>query len=67
MARILSLKHPESLAHRLMEMGLLEGEEVQLVRLAPLGDPVELRVGSTRLSIRLSEAKLVEVGPCLPR
>jgi ferrous iron transport protein A len=44
------------LVQRLYEFGLLEGEEVELIALAPLGDPIEIRLGNTRLSLRRSEA-----------
>jgi Fe2+ transport system protein FeoA len=44
-----------------MEMGLIEGAEVELVRRAPLGDPVQLRLGDYELSIRSTEAALVDV------
>lgn len=51
--------HPA--AYRLMEMGLVEGAEVQVIRRAPLGDPLQLRVGDYELSLRVSEADLVDV------
>ena len=44
------------LVQRLYEFGLLEGEEVELIARAPLGDPIEIRLGETRLSLRKSEA-----------
>jgi len=50
-----------ALAQRLMEFGLLEGETVEVVGVAPLGDPIELRVGDTRLSLRRREAASVTV------
>ena len=50
-----SLAIPASF-RRLYEFGLLEGEEIELVALAPLGDPIEIRLGNTRLSLRRSEA-----------
>ena len=40
------------LVQRLYEFGLLEGEKVELIALAPLGDPIEIRLGNTRLSLR---------------
>lgn len=49
------------LSHRLMEMGLIEGTEVEVVRRAPLGDPLQVRLGDYELSLRSSEADLVEV------
>jgi ferrous iron transport protein A len=50
-----------SLVQRLYEFGLLEGEEVEVLALAPLGDPIEIRLGNTRLSLRKSEAAGVVV------
>lgn len=46
---------------RLLEMGLLVGTPVELVRFAPLGDPVELKVRGYNLSLRKHEAELVMV------
>lgn len=46
---------------RLMEMGLIEGAEVVVVRRAPLGDPLQVRLGDYELSLRSSEAELVDV------
>ena len=46
---------------RLREMGLLPGTRVTLVRTAPLGDPIEIQVRGYRLSLRKSEASLVEI------
>lgn len=41
---------------RLMEMGLLAGTTVELVRFAPLGDPVEIKVRGSYLTLRRHEA-----------
>jgi ferrous iron transport protein A len=49
------------LVQRLYEFGLLEGEEIKLVAIAPLGDPIEIRLGNTRLSLRRSEAAGISV------
>ena len=46
---------------RLREMGLLPGTRVTLIRVAPLGDPIEIQVRGYRLSLRKSEAALVEI------
>jgi Fe2+ transport system protein FeoA len=48
---------------RLMELGLVPGTRVELVRAAPLGDPFELLVRGTHLSLRRSEAGHVRVEP----
>ncbi len=41
---------------RLMEMGLVPGTKIELVRFAPFGDPVEIRVRGYHLSLRKHEA-----------
>ncbi len=46
---------------RLLEMGLVPGTSVQLVNVAPLGDPLELLVRGARLSIRREEASALDV------
>ena len=48
---------------RVLEMGVLPGTRVEVVRLAPLGDPMEVRVRGYHLSLRLSEAAAVTVEP----
>ena len=48
---------------RLREMGLLVGTTVKLVRTAPLGDPLEIKVRGYHLTLRKSEAEHVLVEP----
>lgn len=50
-----------ALQQRLLEMGVMEGEEVEVIRLAPLGDPIEILIQGYHLSLRKAEAKLVEL------
>lgn len=52
---------PRVIARRLMEMGVLPGTRVRITRVAPLGDPIELRVRSYSLSIRRQEAAAILV------
>jgi Fe2+ transport system protein FeoA len=59
--RIVALRGDATVVGRLMEMGMLEGDEVELITFAPLGDPLEVRLGDYRLSLRRSEASRVEV------
>jgi ferrous iron transport protein A len=63
--RITAIQGTDALTQRLMEMGLLEGEEVEVIGVAPLGDPIELRLTGYRLSLRRTEAAriLVEITP----
>ena len=46
--RISALMGNDGLVQRLMEMGLFEGEEVEVIAQAPLGDPLEIRLGDSR-------------------
>jgi ferrous iron transport protein A len=48
---------------RLLELGIVEGRAVRVIRVAPLGDPIEVRLGDALLSLRRSEAASVEVAP----
>jgi len=51
----------DTLALRLMEMGLIEGETVRLLGSAPLGEPLEFAYRSSRLSLRKQEAIRVHI------
>ncbi len=62
-ARVLEVSGEDAIAVRLMEMGLIEGEEVELLVFAPLGDPLEIDVRGYRLSLRKSEAQRVLIEP----
>lgn len=46
---------------RLMAMGLLPGTEFEVSRIAPLGDPIEIRVRGFALSLRKNEAKIIQI------
>ena len=59
--RIAAMGGPPALLQRLLELGLMEGEELTVVTLAPLGDPIEVESPLTRLSIRKSEAAHITV------
>ena len=48
---------------RLLEMGLLVGTPLQLVRFAPLGDPVEIKVRGYHLTLRRQDAEHILVDP----
>ena len=49
------------LRRRIMDMGITKGVEIKVVKIAPLGDPMELNVRGYELSIRKSEAESIEV------
>ncbi|MDB5099379.1 MAG: hypothetical protein JWM80_3800 [Cyanobacteria bacterium RYN_339] len=60
-ARIVALEGKGPMVQRLYEMGLLEGSKVTLVRRAPLGDPLEIRILGYGLSLRKAEAAWIKV------
>jgi ferrous iron transport protein A len=62
-ARIENIQGSDALVQRLLEMGLLEGDELEVIGFAPLGDPMEIRLRDYRLSLRRSEAARVMVSP----
>ncbi len=64
-ARITAVGSIGPMKRRLMDMGLLPGEEILVQKVAPLGDPIEIRVKSYSLSLRKKEAEgiAVEVMP----
>ena len=62
-ATVAEIKVPPEHRARLLEMGLLVGTSVELVRFAPLGDPVEIKVRGYHLTLRKHEADLILVQP----
>lgn len=46
---------------RLMAMGLLPGTEFEVLRIAPLGDPIEIKVRGFALSLRKNEATILQI------
>jgi len=62
-ASISAINLPPADKPRLMEMGLLVGTPIELIRFAPLGDPVEIKVRGYHLSLRRHEAEQILVKP----
>jgi ferrous iron transport protein A len=60
-ATILNVAGDDAIAVRLLEMGLTEGEEIEVLGFAPLGDPIEFLVRGYRISLRASEARRLRV------
>ena len=60
-ATVAEIKVPPEHRSRLLEMGLLVGTAVELVRFAPLGDPVEIKVRGNHLTLRKHEAEQIFV------
>lgn len=59
--RVIGIRSNASMSYRLMEMGLIEGAQVEILRRAPLGDPLHVRLGDYELSLRACDANLVDV------
>lgn len=61
-ARVNAVVGEPAIVQRLLEMGVIEGEFVEVLGTAPLGDPIEIRLRDYRLCLRRSEAALVQIG-----
>lgn len=60
-ARVLGIIDTSVSSLRLMEMGLVPGAPVSVVRSAPLGDPIQIRVRDYDLALRRGEARTIAV------
>lgn len=61
--RVAAVRASGAIRKRMLAMGMVPGAEVEVVRAAPLGDPIEYRVKGYHLSLRRAEASLIEVVP----
>ena len=52
-----------ALRQHFLDMGLIPGEEVTLVKFAPMGDPMELQIHGYELTLRLDDAKQIQITP----
>ncbi len=59
--RIKKINAEEKIKHRLLEMGMVSGEIVSVKRIAPLGDPIGIKIKGYDLSLRKSEAAMIDV------
>ena len=59
--RILKIKGSGIIKRRIMDMGVVPGTELEIERIAPLGDPIEVKVKGYHLSLRKKEASNIEV------
>ena len=60
-AMVKKLHGEGAVKRRIMDMGITKGTEVFVRKVAPLGDPIELKVRGYELSIRKADAELIEV------
>ena len=59
--RVVKLHGEGAVKRRIMDMGLTKGVDVQIRKVAPLGDPIEVTVRGYELSIRKADAAMIEV------
>ena len=59
--RVTSVHGSGRVTRRLLEMGVIPGVTVQVVKMAPFGDPIEVRVRGYNLAMRRAEADAIEV------
>ncbi len=60
-AKVISVNGNNAISKRLMEMGVVPGVSVRVVKSAPFGDPLEIRVRGYHLAMRKNEADAIEV------
>ena len=59
--RVVTVHGSGAVARRLMEMGVVPGARIRMVKSAPFGDPLEVRVRGYSLALRKNEANAIEV------
>lgn len=59
--QVVKLHGEGAVKRRIMDMGLTKGVDVQIRKVAPLGDPIEVTVRGYELSIRKADAEMIEV------
>ena len=62
-ARVVSIGGEGALRQHFLDMGLIPGLEVTMIKLAPMGDPMELRLHSYELTLRLADAEKIGIEP----
>ena len=60
-AKILCHHAKGAIRQRLLDLGFVPESEISVIRRAPLGDPIECRVANYKVTLRASEAALIEV------
>ncbi|MFO7444729.1 MAG: FeoA family protein [Ignavibacteriaceae bacterium] len=60
-SRITKIGSVGPLKRRLMDMGILVGEEIKMEKVAPMGDPLEISIKNYKLSLRKNEAQNIDV------
>ena len=58
---VLGFKYENNMTDRLMQLGIIEGVEIKVIRVAPSGDPIELDIAGYALSMRKTDAEIVVI------
>ena len=56
---VLGFKYENNMTDRLMQLGIIEGVEIKVIRVAPSGDPIEFDIAGYALSMRKTDAEIV--------
>lgn len=59
--KVTNVSGKNAISKRLMEMGIVPGVSIRVIKSAPFGDPIEIRVKGYNLAIRRNEAEAIEV------
>ncbi|MGN0819138.1 MAG: ferrous iron transport protein A [Christensenellaceae bacterium] len=60
-AKVVKINGSGALKRRIMDMGITKGVEISIRKVAPLGDPIEITVRGYELSLRKSDADIIDV------
>ena len=60
-ARVVKIHGEGAIRRRIMDMGITRGVEIKVIKVAPLGDPLEITVRGYELSLRKADAAMIEV------
>ena len=60
-AKVVKLHGTGPVKRRIMDMGITKGQVIHVIRVAPLGDPMEITVRNYELSVRKADAEMIEV------
>ncbi len=61
-AKVKNVTGNGAVSRRLMEMGIVPGVSIKVIKAAPFGDPIEIRVRGYNLAMRRNEAESIEIG-----
>ena len=61
--KVIKISGTGALHRRILDMGIVKGSEIVMERVAPLGDPIEIKIKGYHLSLRKDEAANIYVDP----